>query len=78
MSSLPPSHHPLRTLLSWETLISHMVIGVVARAPRVLLWLRGDMVRALNGLTSSHFLVQQVEYPTHKDGGKYVESNFHP
>ena len=29
----------------------------------------GDMVRALNGLTSSHFLVQQVEYPTHTDGG---------
>ena len=29
----------------------------------------GDMVRALNELTSSHFLVQQVECPTHKDGG---------
>ena len=29
----------------------------------------GDMVRALNELTFSHFLVQQVECPTHKDGG---------
>ena len=27
------------------------------------------MIRALNELTSSHFLVQQVECPTHKDGG---------
>ena len=29
----------------------------------------GDTVRALNELTSSHFLVQQVECPTHKDRG---------
>ena len=29
----------------------------------------GDVVRALNELTSSHFLVRQVECPTHKDGG---------
>ena len=29
----------------------------------------GDMVRASNELTSSHFLVQQVECSTHKDGG---------
>ena len=28
-----------------------------------------EMVRALDNFTSTHFLVQQVDCPTHKDGG---------
>ena len=29
----------------------------------------GEMVRSLNDFTSNHFLVQQINCPTHKDGG---------